>query len=258
MKYLLNCISFISLMVLFSFFDNFGMEEETKEIFNPDDFLPEYDHLFKVVFVGDEGVGKTQIINKFVNNIFNEGYKTQTTVNYSQKVINFDGKNIKLELCDTPGQEKYRSLNKIFYNGSHLIVFVYAINNKKSFENIQSCVKDVKIYTYKKIKFLLVGNKYDLEEERDVSTEEAKTYAAKNEMEFVEVSAKDKINIEKMFDNSLKKFLDDMEKEKNNNLTNNNTHNFEQKDLLDDQDIDDIKNKKTFFFDKYCSCCPCF
>jgi len=252
MKYLLICRSFISLMVLFSFFDNFGMEEKGNFHFW------KYVHMVKVVFVGDAGVGKTQIVNKFIKNSFEEEYKPTTGVNYSQKEINFDEKNIKLELWDSPGQEKYKSITENFYKGSQLIVLVYTVDDKNTFENIQSWVNEVKEKN-ENAKFLLVGNKLDLEKGREVSTEDAKKYAAKNKIEFIEVSAKGGTNIENMFDNSFKKFLDDMEKEKNNNLTNNNTHNFEQKNLLlDYQNKDGIKIEKTSCWSKYYFCCPCW
>ena len=153
MEYLLNCRSFISLMVLFSFFDNFGMEGETDEA---------YDHLFKVVFVGDAGVGKTQIINKFVKNKFSNDYKPTIGVDFYFKTINSNGKIIKLQLWDTAGQKKFKTITKSYYKGAHLIVFVYAIDNENTFKNIQNCGKDVKEQTNEKTKFLLVGNKCDL------------------------------------------------------------------------------------------------
>ena len=247
MKYLLNCRSFIFLMVLFSFFDNFGMYT-----------VEDYVYRFKVIFVGDVTVGKTQIINKFMNDKFDANYQQTFGANLAIKVVNFKDKKIKLELWEIFGQKAYKNIMKDYYKGSHLIVFVYAVDDKNSFDNIQQIwVNEVRSIN-KDAKFLLVGNKCDLEDKRQVSTEEAMEYAEKNNMEFIEVSAKDKINIEKMFDNSLKNFLDDMEKEKNNNLTNNNTHNFEQKNLLlDYQNKDSIKIEKTSCWSKYCSCCPC-
>ena len=253
MKYLLNRRSFISLMVLFSFFDNFGMEEKGNLHFW------EYDHLFKVVFVGDADVGKTQIVNKFMKNSFEEEYKPTTSVNYSQKEINFDEKNIKLELWDTSGQEKYRNLTNIFCRDFQLIVLVYAVNDKKTFENIQNWVKDVRNIN-EDAKFLLVGNKCDLKDQRQVTYEKAQEYAKKNEMEFIEVSAKEGTNInDDMFKSSIEKILNDMEKEKiSYDDIYNNTNNSEQKDLLVDQDIYYIKNKKNFCWRKYCSCCSCW
>ena len=152
MKYLLNCRSFISLVVLFSFFDNFGMEKD--------------DYTFKVLIVGDAAVGKTQIVSKFINNSFSEKYNFSMGMNYGTKKINFNGKNIKLYLWDTPGQEKYRELMPSFLEDFRLIAIVYAVDNQGSFNNIPERVNKIKPKTNKKTKFLLVGNKCDLEEKR--------------------------------------------------------------------------------------------
>jgi len=242
MKYLLNFRSFISLMILFSFFDNFGME--TAENFPS----WEYDHLFKVVFVGDAKVGKTQIINKFVENEFSENY-VETRVEYHHKTINSNGKIIKLRLWDTAGQEDYRAITQAYYKSGHLIVLVYAVDDKKSFENIQSWVEDVKNNTNGNPKFLLVGNKCDLKNDGSVSTEEAKKYAEDNGMKFFEVSAKEGTNInDDMFNSIIQDLLDNMEAEEKNNLTYSNHEYIKLKKF--DYPIQDICNK-------YCPCCPC-
>ena len=241
MKYLLNCRSFISLIVLFFFIDNFGMEGETDEA---------YDHLFKVVFVGDAGVGKTQIINKFVKNKFSNDYKPTIGVDFYFKTINSNGKIIKLQLWDTAGQKKFKTITKSYYKGAHLIVFVYAIDNENTFKNIQNCGKDVKEQTNEKTKFLLVGNKCDLYEEKQVSTEEAQKYAKDNNMEFIEVSAKEGTNINDMFNSSLSKIFEDMEAEEKKEEIQVENHN---KDI----DINHINDNDIPFCNKYCSCCPC-
>ena len=244
MKYLLNCRSFISLIVLFSFFDNFGVKK--------------YDYQFKVLIVGDAVVGKTQIVSRYVKDSFVEEYKYTEGIGLGSKSISFNNKNINLQLYDTSGQERYRTIRQSYYKCATLIVFVYAIDNKNSFENIPKLVEEVKTQN-ENAKFLLVGNKCDLEKEkRAVTEEEAKQYANENNMVFFEVSAKTGTNIEKMFNSSLQKLLEDMKKEENNNHTYNNTNNFEQKNLLlGDQNKDSIKNKKTSCWSKYCSCCPC-
>ena len=227
MKYLLNCRSFISLMILFSFFGNFGME--TKK----------HNYMFKVVFVGDAGVGKTQIVNKFGENVFSEEYEATVGVGFCSKNINFFNKIIKLQLWDTAGQERFRAIVQSYYKSSNLIVLVYAINNRESFDNISDWVKNVKERTDKWTKFLLVGNKCDLDKERQVTYEEAQKYAEENNMKFFEVSAKKGTNInDDMFIPIIQELLNDIEKY----LTYN------------DPPIDGIK---TPFCDKYCSCCPC-
>jgi len=233
MKYLLNRRSFISLMVLFSFFDNFGMK------------IGMDDYLFKVVFVGDAGVGKMQIKSKYMKDIFDNAYNLTIGIDFAEKVVKIDNKKIKLQLWDTAGDERFRSITQTYYKIAHLIVFVYAIDNENSFNNIQNWVKDVRNIN-ENAKFLLVGNKCDLDEGRQVSREEAEKYAKDNGMKFFEVSAKTGKCIDDMFQYIISELLNDMEKEKNNNLTNNNTHNFEQKNLLlDYQNKDGIKIEKT-------------
>ena len=230
-KYLLNRRSFISLMVLFSFFDNFGMKIEENE----------YDYLFKVLFVGDSSVGKTQIINKFVENNFLENCASTIGVDFKIKEVEVKNKKIKLQLCDTSGQERFRAIIQNYYKSDHLIAFVYAINNRNSFNSIPKWVDEVKKQTDKNTKFLLVGNKYDLaEERRTVTEEEAKQYAENNGMKFFEVSAKTGDGINDMFNYIISELL----KEK-------------EPGLFDNQYKNDIKFNKTSCLNEYCSCCPC-
>ena len=232
MKYLLNRRSFISLMILFSFFDNFGMKIEEKE----------YDYLFKVLFVGDSGVGKTQIINKFVENNFLENCVSTIGVDFKIKEVEFKNKKIKLQLWDTAGQERFRAIIQNYYKSANLIAFVYAINNRNSFNSIPKWVDEVKKQTDKNTKFLLVGNKCDLEEnKRQVSTEEAQEYAKENKIEFIEVSAKTEKGINDMF----KYIISELLKEK-------------EPGLFDNQYKNNIKINKTSCWSEYCSCCTLF
>ena len=231
-KYLLNRRSFISLMVLFSFFDNFGMKIEENE----------YDYLFKVLFVGDSSVGKTQIINKFVENNFLENCVSTIGVDFKIKEVEFKNKKIKLQLWDTAGQERFRAIIQNYYKNAHLIAFFYAINNRNSFNSIPKWVDEVKKQTDKNTKFLLVGNKCDLEEnKRQVSTEEAQEYAKENKIEFIEVSAKTEKGINDMF----KYIISELLKEK-------------EPGLFDNQYKNNIKINKTSCWSEYCSCCTLF
>ena len=242
MKYLLNCRSFISLIVLFSFFDNFGMNK--------------YDYQFKVLILGDADVGKTQIISRYVEDSFVEEYKPTVNVEYSCKLIKYNKKNIQIQVWNIAGQEKYKSIAKYFCKGFQLIVLVYAIDNKNSFINIKNWVDIIKNNTNENPKFLLVGNKCDLEDKRQVSTEEAKQYATENNMEFMEVSVKSRFNIDIMFNSSLSKLFGDENKEENN-------LNKVDKLKIDGSQDDNNSQKKYLiynnlsFCNKYCSCCPC-
>ena len=229
MKYLLNCRSFISLMILFSFSDNFGTE-----------IKKDYDYLFKVLFVGDAAVGKTQIFNRYFKKNFLEDYKLTVGMDFANKEVNFENKKIKLQVWDSSGLERFRNITQIYYRNSHLIAFVYAINDRNSFENIPNWVKEVKTQN-KDAKFLLVGNKCDLKKkQREVTTEEAKKYAEDNNMKFFEVSAKTGEGINDMFNYIISELL----KEK-------------EPGLFDNQYKNDIKFNKTSCLNEYCSCCPC-
>ena len=240
MKYLLYCRSFISLMILFSFSDNFGTE-----------IKKDYDYLFKILFVGDAAVGKTQIFNRYFKKNFLEDYNLTAGMDFANKEVNFENKKIKLQVWDSFGLEKFRIITQIYYRNSHLIAFVYAINDKNSFENIPNWVEDVKKQN-KDAKFLLIGNKCDLKEGRQVSKEEAQKYAEEKDMKFFEVSAKTGEGIsDDMFNSIIKKLLDDMEKD----FTYNNSKYIEPK--FPDYSIQDIDGIKTSFCNKYCSCCPC-
>ena len=251
LKYLLTCRNFIFLAILFSFIDNFGMDEGSNNNV----------YVVQVTFVGYTGVGKTQIIKKFVINNFATEYQPTETPTFSTKNIPWSNKRIRLQLWDTSGQEKYRSLNKISYKGRHLIIFVYAIDNKDSFDSIPNWVEDVVSKVDKKTKFLLVGNKCDLEKERQVTEENAKQYATENNMEFMEVSAKDGTNIENMFNSSLQKLLEEKNKDEINSSENKNVSDNYKKNVSsnsnDNKNINGIYINDLPFCDKYCSCCPC-
>ena len=232
LRYLLTYRNFIFLSILFSFIDNFGMDKKSVE--------NNSDYSFKVVFLGDAAVGKTQIINKFVNDKFDASYQLTIGIEFATKVVDFENKKIELQLWDTAGQENYRSITKKYYNTSRLIAFVYDITSKDSFNNISKWVDEVKIQN-KDAKFLLVGNKYDLaEERRAVTEEEAKQYAENNGMKFFEVSAKTGDGINDMFNYIISELL----KEK-------------EPGLFDNQYKNDIKFNKTSCLNEYCSCCPC-
>ena len=235
-------------MILFSFFDNFGMETV---------WIP-YDYLFKVVFVGDDTVGKTQIVSKFVGKKFDESYQPTVGVEFATKVVEVKKKKIILQLWDTAGLEKFRSITQAYYKNSKLIVLVYAVNDKNSFDNISKWVEEVKTQN-KDVKFLLVGNKCDLEEKRQVSIKDGEDWANANNMKFIEVSAKTGVGIsDDMFNSIIKELLEEVKKEENNNHTYNIYNDYKPEKLLfDNQNIDSFKNKKTSCWSKCCPCCPC-
>ena len=165
----------------------------------PEDFSG-YHLNYKVIVIGKSGVGKTCITNQAAHEEFLKDYHVTIGMEFFVLFVKIDDKIIKLQIWDTCGQEAYRSLVASFYRSVSLVFIVYAINSRDSFEDIDYWVKDLKIHNSPDTKIILVGNKCDLEAERQVSKEEAKNYAETYEfVNFFETSAKDDINIKEMF-----------------------------------------------------------
>ena len=182
---------------------------------------------YKITLIGDSGVGKTSIIGRFITGFFTEEINSTLGFNYSQKIYEKNGKKISLNLWDTAGQEKYRSLGKNFYKDSYIIIIVYDITNKNSFKNIKKIwYPDTQSFG-EKIKIIaLAGNKKDKYEEEEVSDEEGSSYAKEIKANFFLVSANSGEGISTMFqtlaDNLFdKKFMntvDESRKDRNDSV----------------------------------------
>ena len=156
----------------------------------PEDY-PQYDLSFKLIFIGDSGVGKSCLTTKAVKNNFEEYY--QATVGFEFLTFNMkvNDKVIKLQIWDTCGQEIYKSLISNFYRNSSLAVLVYAIDNKESFNHVENWLNDLKSQANPDVRIFLVGNKADLEEDRKVQKEEGEKYKEDQHLDlFMETSAK--------------------------------------------------------------------
>jgi len=171
-----------------------------------------YDHLFKLLLVGDSGVGKTSILMRFTAGSFEEDVRNTVGVDLKVKIINFRGKKIKLTLWDTAGQERFRTLTSAYYRGAHGIILAYDITSRDSFENLQHWLNEIDIYsTNESCVKMLVGNKCDLAAERQVSKKEGASFAREKHMLFIEASAKTKDGIQQTFDELIQKVLDSPE-----------------------------------------------
>ena len=155
----------------------------------------------KIIFTGDIYVGKTSIINVLMGQKFNNDYEASIGVDFFSKTIKYKGKIIKLQIWDSVGQEKFRSLIPNYIRGSSLVFIVYDISNKKSFNNVNSWVNFVNNIENSNI--VIVGNKIDLENKREVTYEEGKKYCEENNFDFFEVSAKNDINLNNMLFSSV-------------------------------------------------------
>ena len=156
----------------------------------PEDY-PQYDLSFKLIFIGDSGVGKSCLTTKAVKNNFEEYY--QATVGFEFLTFNMkvNDKVVKLQIWDTCGQEIYKSLISNFYRNSSLAVLIYAIDNKESFNHVENWLNDLKSQANPDVRIFLVGNKADLEEDRKVSREEGEKYKEDQHLDlFMEASAK--------------------------------------------------------------------
>ena len=154
-------------------------------------------------------MGKTCIIRRFVSNEFSDETLSTDGVNYSKKEISFEDKTVQLDLWDTAGQEQYRSLGKHFYKDSFIVILVYNITSKETFENLKNIWLDDVINFGEEYKVLaVVGNKCDLYEQEAVPEEEARKFAEENNAIFMNVSAKKGDNIDLLFETCVKKFFD--------------------------------------------------
>ena len=156
----------------------------------PEDYA-QYDLSFKMIVIGDSGVGKSCLTTKAVKNKFEEFY--QATIGFEFLTFNLKMNEtvVKLQIWDTCGQEVYRSLISNFYRNSSLAVLLYAIDNRESFINANNWLKELKGQASPDVKIMIVGNKCDLEEERKVSIDEGKEFKEKNNLNcFMETSAK--------------------------------------------------------------------
>ena len=169
---------------------------------------------FKLIIIGDTGVGKSSVLKRAVKNIFDENY--QATIGFEFLLMHFKVNDLKLKLqiWDTCGQEMYRSLVQGFYHNSSFALLVYEINNKKSFENLEFRLKDLRQHTEKDLPVFIIGNKNDLE--RKVTQEEVKNFKNTNDIVyFAECSAKNGYNVKEIFFEAAK-YLYQMYKKFNN------------------------------------------
>ena len=159
-----------------------------------------YDFIFKVVILGDSGVGKTGITNRYLNETFIENTKTTVGVEFGAKKLDIDGKVVKIQIWDTAGQERYRSVTSAYYKGAKGVFLVYDITQLSSFHSIDKWIHEVKVAAGNDVLVFLIGNKLDLSEKREVSYEIAKSKAEELGITYCETSAKTSENINKIFE----------------------------------------------------------
>jgi small GTP-binding protein len=170
-----------------------------------------FDYLLKYIIIGDAAVGKSNLLLRYVHGQFKPEYQLTIGVEFGAKNINISSKIFRIQIWDTAGQENFRSITRAYYKNSVCALVVYDISSRDSFNNVTSWIEDCKNQSPKTIFMVLVGNKCDLEDKRQVTYEEGKELADKNEMMFFESSAKDGINVEEIFENSAKEIAKKIE-----------------------------------------------
>ena len=151
---------------------------------NPE--IPKY----KLIFLGDQSVGKSCILNRFLNDTFIEDYQATIGLDFQSKNVQIDNQDIHLLLYDTAGQEKFRSLIPMYTRDANIILLVYDISNRDSFTNLSQWLKDLTNVNMEEVILCIVGNKIDLSDKRAVNTEEGKKFAEEHDFIFQEISAK--------------------------------------------------------------------
>ena len=192
-----------------------------------------YDMIFKIVLIGDTSVGKTNILSKYLTDEFDAKSKATVGVEFGVKNFKIENNIVKVQIWETAGEERYRSITNAYYKGAKGSLLIYDITNKKSFENVEKWISDLKANADEDISMILLGNKTDLEDKRVVTTEEGKNKAELYKFAFMETSALNGSNIEKAFNELI------MDVYKRNH------------ELLENQaKVEIIRDKKTIELDK--------
>ena len=200
----------------------------------------------KIILLGDVSVGKTSIIGRYINSSFEDNYKPNVSAEKRLKVINEDDNtSLRLNIWDTAGQEKYRAVTRQFYRDSDGAIIVFDLTKKNTFNGVQNWIKELKTHGSEDTEIIILGNKSDLPNEREISEEDIKN-EINNKYKYFEVSAKSGNNISLAFD-ELKKLMMKKIKNKDNNLINNapqvKKRKLSKKEKQEAQTLDDIDKK---------------
>jgi len=158
-----------------------------------------YDYLFKLLLIGDSGVGKTCVLFRFSEDAFNSTFISTIGIDFKIRTIDLDGKKIKLQIWDTAGQERFRTITTAYYRGAMGIMLVYDITNEKSFDNIRNWIRNIEEHAATDVEKMILGNKCDMNDKRQVAMERGQQLGAEYGVRFMETSAKTSVNVEESF-----------------------------------------------------------
>ena len=160
---------------------------------------PEYNYLFKLLLIGDSGVGKSSLLLRFSEDTFSDTYISTIGVDFKIQTLILGDKTVKLQVWDTAGQERFRTITASYYRGAQGIIVMYDVTNQTSFDNIANWLDEIDRYAGEHVNRLIVGNKADLEDKRVVPTDVAAQYAEELGVTFLEASAKNSKNVSEAF-----------------------------------------------------------
>lgn len=167
-----------------------------------------YDFLFKLVLIGDSGVGKTCLLARYRKDEFNLETKHTIGVEFATKELEIKGRMVKAQIWDTAGQERYRAITKAYYRGALGALLVYDVTDRETFESLKRWLSEVHGNADPNIKLMLVGNKSDLEDQRAVETEEGTAFAQRHGLAFMEASAKSGDAVNDSFEKVIEEIFD--------------------------------------------------
>jgi Ras-related protein Rab-1A len=159
----------------------------------------EYDYLFKLLLIGDSGVGKSCLLARFADDTFSSSFTSTIGVDFKIRTVELDGKIVKLQIWDTAGQERFKTITSSYYRGAHGIIVVYDVTNQNSFNNVKTWLNEIDRFATDGVNKLLVGNKSDLISQRAVDQDTGKQFADSMGLQFLETSAKSSHNVEEAF-----------------------------------------------------------
>lgn len=160
---------------------------------------PDYDYLFKLLLIGDSGVGKSCLLLRFADDTYTDSYISTIGVDFKIRTIELEGKTVKLQIWDTAGQERFRTITSSYYRGAHGIIVVYDVTDQDTFTNVKQWLNEIDRYACEGVNKLLVGNKSDLTQKKVVEYTVAKDFADQLTIPFLETSAKSSTNVEQAF-----------------------------------------------------------
>ncbi|XP_061747353.1 ras-related protein Rab-2A [Nerophis ophidion] len=167
-----------------------------------------YAYLFKYIIIGDTGVGKSCLLLQFTDKRFQPVHDLTIGVEFGARMITIDGKQIKLQIWDTAGQESFRSITRSYYRGAAGALLVYDITRRDTFYHLTVWLEDARQHSNSNMVIMLIGNKSDLESRREVKKEEGEAFAREHGLIFMETSAKTAFNVEEAFINTAKEIYE--------------------------------------------------